>query len=349
MPAAPTWEEIERGLRSGWFPVAASGEIDSPQPALLLGVPLVVFRRESGQAAVLDRRCIHRGGDLSFGQVHGDAIECPYHGWRYTGVDGRCTAIPSLGDSKGIPPNAKVRSYPATESIGLVWTCLGEPFVEPPAFPELDVFEMEYPVGKHYYTQAGMLHALENFRDVAHFSFVHRKSMGHVKAELGPLEVDGDGFETRFEYDFCAGGDGDAALYDTQRVHMAYRAVMPGVATNLLDYGTGGHRVVIEAFCPGSARGGCRIFLVSGTARDYTASTPEEALEAEHVVVDEDMVILESLLPAGEVPLRGDVPVVSVPADRYTMTTRRVWLSFVEESLRGNTGAEASEVPAMGS
>jgi hypothetical protein len=208
---------------------------------------------------------------------------------------------------------------------------------------------MEYRVGKHYYTQAGMLHALENFRDVAHFSFVHRKSMGHVKAEVGPLAVDVDGFETRVEYDFYAGGDGSAALYDTQRVHMAYRAVMPGVATNLLDYGPGGHRAVIEAFCPASSRGGCRIFLVSGTARDYTASTPEEALEAEHVVVDEDMVILESVLPAGEVPLHGELPVVSVPADRYTMTTRQVWLSFVEESLRRNAVAEAGEIPAMSS
>jgi phenylpropionate dioxygenase-like ring-hydroxylating dioxygenase large terminal subunit len=334
MNSAPSWEEIGRGLKHAWFPVAAVEELATPQPAVLLETQLVVFRDVSGNPAVLDRRCPHRGGDLALGQVIDDAIECPYHGWRYSGADGRCTLIPSLGEDGAVPSNAKVRRYPVVERIGLVWTCLETPMVDPPVFPELDALGMEYLVGKPYYTDAGMLHALENFRDVAHFSFVHRKSMGDVAAEVGPIKVDVNGLETRFEYDFTASGNGNADLYDLQRVHMSYRAVMPSVATNLVDHGPGGHRAVIEAFCPASAKGGCRIFLVSGTARDYTASTPCEALEAEHVVVDEDMVILDSVLPLGEVPLHGEAPTVSVPADRYTMTTRRTWLSFVEQALR---------------
>jgi hypothetical protein len=200
---------------------------------------------------------------------------------------------------------------------------------------------MTYMVGKPYITQAGMLHALENFRDVAHFSFVHRKSMGHVDATVGPLEVSVDGFETRFNYVYRASGEGQSDLYDDQSVRMAYHAVMPGLATNVLDYGSGGHRVVIEAFCPASARGGCRIFLVSGTAPDYVASSAQEALDAEHVVVDEDMIMLDSVLPAGEVPLHGEAPIVSVPADRYTMATRQAWLAFVDHALAFQTGGTA--------
>ncbi len=344
MADVPDWDQINRALRNGWFPVAASAEIDEPQSALLLEEPLVVFRTAEGAATVLGRRCTHRGGDLSLGQVLGEAIECPYHGWRYGASDGVCTLIPSLGEDGRVPSNARVPRYPAEERFGLVWTCLGTPLVGPPDVPALEPLDMTYRVGKPYVTQAGMLHALENFRDIAHFSFVHRRSMGHVDAKVGPIEVSVDGFETRWAYDFEASGEGQSKLYAAQSVRMSYHAVMPGLATNLLDYGDGGHRVVIEAFCPASARGGCRIFLVSGTAADYVASTPQEAMDAEHVVVDEDMVMLDSVLPTGEVPLHGEALVVSVPADRYTMATRQAWLRFVDASL----GAEAARGAADG-
>src|SRR5262245_51574193 len=110
--ATPSYEEIELGLRRGWFPVGRVEQLDSPQRANLLGEPLVVFRDGAGHAAVTGRRCVHRGGDLSLGRVVDGSIECPYHGWRY-GTDGVCNAIPSLQGSSKIPPNARVPAYPA--------------------------------------------------------------------------------------------------------------------------------------------------------------------------------------------------------------------------------------------
>jgi vanillate O-demethylase monooxygenase subunit len=193
----------------------------------------------------------------------------------------------------------------------------------------------KYRAGKTYRTKTGMLHAIENFCDVAHFSFVHRKSMGSVNPAVPPMKISSNGYEARYSYKYSAEGDGKAELYDKQTVEFYYHSVMPGLAINLLNHGRGGHRVVIEAFCPENVPGGTRIFLVSGTAADYTASTPADALDAEHVVVDEDMLILDSLLPiGGDIPLHGKEPMVTVPADRYTLATRRAWQAFVIAALK---------------
>ncbi|MQA92529.1 MAG: Rieske 2Fe-2S domain-containing protein [Gemmatimonas sp.] len=345
--STPSYEEIELGLRRGWFPVASVQQLDSPQRADLLGESLVVFRDGDGRAAVTGRRCVHRGGDLSLGRIVDGSIECPYHGWRYGG-DGVCSAIPSLEDPSKIPANARVPSYPAVERFGLVWTCLGDPVTDPPELPELDDLEIEYRATAPFDTQAGLLHALENFRDVAHFPFVHRQSMGEVATTVPALEVRSEGFETWMRHDFSASAGANELYHDKEHVVMDYHAVAPSLATNLLDHGEGGHRVVIEAFCPISARGGCRIWVVSGTAKDYTASTPEEALEAEFTVVSEDMLMLESVSPP-EVPLHNEAPHASVPADRYTMASRHAYLAFIRHALdsdRATNGAVATNQAA---
>ena len=41
---------------------------------------------------VLDDSCPHAGGPLSEGQVRGDTLTCPYHGWVWSLQDGRCLA-----------------------------------------------------------------------------------------------------------------------------------------------------------------------------------------------------------------------------------------------------------------
>ena len=80
-----------RAFARAWFPVAREVDLGSPVLATLLGARLVVFRTASGETVVLRNRCPHRGGALNLGQVVGDGIQCPYHGWRF-GADGSCTA-----------------------------------------------------------------------------------------------------------------------------------------------------------------------------------------------------------------------------------------------------------------
>ncbi len=42
---------------------------------------IAVFRTEAGRIYATEDRCPHRGGPLSQGIVHGDAVTCPLHNW----------------------------------------------------------------------------------------------------------------------------------------------------------------------------------------------------------------------------------------------------------------------------
>jgi nitrite reductase/ring-hydroxylating ferredoxin subunit len=326
----PSYEEIAEGLTGAWFPVARSIEIDRPQGATLLGVPLVAFRAGDGQPCVLSRRCIHRGGDLALGQTVDGVIECPYHGWRY-GSDGVCALVPSLGEDARVPPNARIKAYPARERFGLVWTCLGDPLLDVPALPELEPLGMTFLAGDPVDTEAGLLASMENFRDVAHFPFVHASSMGEVDRRVERLDVRSDGIETWLTRKYSAQA-GAATIYrDREEMSFVYHTVVPSLSSALIDDGGLGKRVVMEGFCPVSVTGGCRIYLVSGCASDYTGASPEEALAAELGVLAEDKVMLDALMPR-EVPLQREMPEVSVLSDRYTMTTRRAFLDFIRHA-----------------
>ncbi len=72
------------------------------------------------------------------GKVAGDSIQCPYHGWEWSGGDGACTRIPSLPDQAQIPPRARIPAFPVREQWGLVWTVLEQPLGEPPTLPWFD-------------------------------------------------------------------------------------------------------------------------------------------------------------------------------------------------------------------
>ena len=53
-----------------------------------------MFRGKSGRAYIVDAYCAHLGANLAVGgSVHGECIECPFHGWQYRGSDGKCVKI----------------------------------------------------------------------------------------------------------------------------------------------------------------------------------------------------------------------------------------------------------------
>jgi phenylpropionate dioxygenase-like ring-hydroxylating dioxygenase large terminal subunit len=325
-----------RAFSRAWFPVAREVDLRSPVLATLLGARLVVFRTASGETVVLRNRCPHRGGALNLGQVMGDGIQCPYHGWRF-GADGSCTYIPANPPGALIPKNAAVESYPVVVRYGLVWTCLGVPLTAAPYLPELESLEMTYRAGEPVDVAAGIVAAAENFRDVAHFPFVHRGTMGEVPHQVERLEVRRDGYETWMTRTYAARG-GDAALFrDVEDLSFQYHAVAPGLVSVLLDHGAGGKRVVMECFTP-AGMAGCRIFLVSGTAAGYTALSPQDTLATEMSVLYEDLPTLNTLEPT-EVPFDRLYPEVSVDSDRYTLATRRAFVQFIRDAQEPASGS----------
>ena len=55
-----------------------------------------------GTYYAIDNTCIHRGGPLGEGELEGDTVTCPWHGWQYSVKTGVSTSNPS----------ACVKSYP---------------------------------------------------------------------------------------------------------------------------------------------------------------------------------------------------------------------------------------------
>ena len=239
------------------------------------------------------------------------------------------------GEDGRIPPTALIGAYPAVEKYGLVWTCLDDdPMLEVPDLADLDQLGYTFMNADPIETSAGFVNSLENFRDVAHLPFVHRASIGQFQpGEVAPLEVETSGYESRMVRilpvdDESAGGGAYGAA---DGLEVTYHTIAPSLTSARLNLGAMGQRIVMECFQPIGLDGACRIFLVSGTAADYTATTPAEALEMELTVLREDVPILNGLVPP-EVPILHDEPEVSTASDRYTLASRQAILAFARDA-----------------
>ncbi len=62
--------------------------------AEVAGKTLAVFNVD-GTFHVLDNTCVHRGGPLGEGELDGDIVACPWHGWQFNVKTGACVANPS--------------------------------------------------------------------------------------------------------------------------------------------------------------------------------------------------------------------------------------------------------------
>jgi len=73
-----------------WRAVAKVGDVRAGDviPVAIDGVDLVVGL-DGDRYFAMQRRCVHRGGDLSEGIVSRGHVICPNHGWRFSTATGR--------------------------------------------------------------------------------------------------------------------------------------------------------------------------------------------------------------------------------------------------------------------
>ena len=124
--------------------------------------------------------CPHLGANLSFGRVVGDCIECPFHGWRFTG-EGRVRSIPY---SDRIPRGVRAETFPVQEDYGQIFMfhrdggpqpAAGDPPpYDVPRIPEVDdgrfVFRGRHDAGR---VPMNIVEFAENAVDMAHFAPLH--------------------------------------------------------------------------------------------------------------------------------------------------------------------------------
>lgn len=191
-------------IENQWYAIADAHRVSAKKPMTVerLGRRLVLWRDRDGRIAARDARCPHRGANLGLGRVVDGDIECPYHGFRFSGQTGACTLVPCEGRSYRAPRGMSLAGYRVAEKHGLVWLwwpgrgACGD--VETGDLPEIPWFdelpdtlrgtcveEMTWnvPYGR---TAEGLL-------DIHHAPFAHRRAMPGVGTRLDPYTVEQDG------------------------------------------------------------------------------------------------------------------------------------------------------------
>lgn len=335
---APSSEEVSRALRRCWQPVARIQDLErGPRRAVLLGEALAVFLTESGAPAVVADRCAHRGASLSMGEVVGEGVQCPYHGWEWDGAEGACTRIPSLADQSQIPPRARIAAFPVRAHWGLVWTVLDQPLGEPPNVPWFDPDRLRLGHGTPFELPVGLGVTIENFRDIAHFAFVHKDTLGVVTEVVEPLQVERHGLEVKMRREMRTGDGGDGT-WDSLREGRNH-VIAPNF-TSIQMFMAKGERCLVHAARAISASESAH-YWIEGLSEDFDELSLEEAIESEERLYAEDRRIMAAVEPR-ELPLAPDAD-VSTLADRFTLAYREAFAEFVRRALAERPGQPSSK------
>lgn len=181
-------------VRNAWYPAAWSRDVRTELTSRrILGERVVLYRLSTGAVAALEDACPHRLAPLSLGRIKHDAIECGYHGMTFDNR-GQCTRIP--GQST-IPANAKVRSFPIVEQMGLAWIWMGDAqAADPRKIPDLPQYrDPKWSVveGDALRIECDYMSLADNLCDPAHVSFVHTSTLGNANSEDVPVHTEKQG------------------------------------------------------------------------------------------------------------------------------------------------------------
>ncbi len=177
-------------VRDAWYAAAWDHELlHEPKPVMMLGDEIVLYRKSDGTVVALEDACPHRKLPLSMGRIKGDAIECGYHGLTFD-CTGACVRA-QVTDR--IPPQARVRSYPAESRYGLIWVWMGDAARADPAL----IFQVEHwgdPAwgmnrGDSMTLDCNYLYMTDNLLDPSHVAWVHQTSFGNASCEDTPLQT----------------------------------------------------------------------------------------------------------------------------------------------------------------
>lgn len=168
-------------LRNAWYIGGWDYEITrSPMMRYMLEEPVLMYRKENGEAVAMSDKCPHRYGPLHRGRLAGDRIRCSYHGLQFDSA-GQCVHNPHPGGNGPIPQNAKVRVYPTVERFGAVWVWMGEKTPDESQLPDYHFIDDN----KNHRTIRGVFDidnhyemVTDNALDLTHVTFTHAGTLG---------------------------------------------------------------------------------------------------------------------------------------------------------------------------
>lgn len=170
-----------------WYPALRTDTLRANGTAVttLLGIPLLLGRKQDGALFALRDLCPHRGIPLSAGWFDGETVQCKYHGWRFEPCSGRCEEIPSLTSHDSLEPTKIfANAFPVAERDGYAWVYIPAPgagrinaedIASLPPIPELPKFSPRFRT-EHLSAElpCNVDHGIIGLMDPAHGPFVHR-------------------------------------------------------------------------------------------------------------------------------------------------------------------------------
>ncbi len=196
-------------LFGDWYPALRTARLraGTMHTTLLLGIPLLLGRKQDRTLFAMRDLCPHRGIPLSAGWFDGDTLQCRYHGWRFEPCSGQCTDIPSLTQIDTLQPTKiYAGAYPCREQDGYAWVFLPAPgmgritdITPLPPVPQVPKFSAAF---REAHLSADLPcnvdHGIIGLMDPAHGPFVHRswwwRSAGSIHEKTKRFEPLPEGF-----------------------------------------------------------------------------------------------------------------------------------------------------------
>ncbi|XP_072344230.1 cholesterol 7-desaturase nvd isoform X1 [Scyliorhinus torazame] len=254
---------------NGWYRVLDSQQLQPGQVKniTIFGEQVAVYRGQDGQAYIVDAYCPHLGANLAVGgQVMGNCIECPFHGWQFRGEDGKCVKIPY---AEKVPEFAKIKTWPTCELNCAVFVWFHCDDIDPswsiPEQEEIQSGEWVYRGRTEHFVNCHIQEIPENAADIAHLSHLHAPSM-LSGSDLRSTRASHWGFaqhDWKVEWNtesepnkHCSRMLVNHAFYIFGRrfplldVHVVCRQVGPGIVYMLFNHSFLGRGIILHCVAP---------------------------------------------------------------------------------------------------
>jgi phenylpropionate dioxygenase-like ring-hydroxylating dioxygenase large terminal subunit len=313
-------------FRRFWYAVMPMSALDEgPRPFRLFDQDLVVWKAGDGTLSALADRCCHRTARLSLGEVVGDRIACPYHGWQFD-TGGRCRSIPQMPEFQP-SDSCRVQRFHVAARYGHVWVALETPLTDIPDIGEAE--DQRYRVIQEFHEvwDMSLFRLVDNWFDLAHVAFVHRGTQGDISRPVPPeekLEELPFGLRSSNQVRVANRAEGQAYTGIAADETVRDREVTwyaPNSRKLRIHFPNGLHHIIFSTATP---VGDGRILFTqmcirNDSEQDVPAAT---AIAHDRRVTLEDKLVLESTDP--EVPVMAhEIPEQGMRPDRAQMTARR--------------------------
>lgn len=284
-----------------WHPVADADVLThEPLAVEVLSQPLVLWRDDQAQPRGLHDQCPHRGAQLSLGRVCQGQLQCPYHGWRFNG-QGDCTHVPAMPDFQpGVAQQA--RPIAVRQAYGLLWVCLSPQGHDVPPFAAEAQTGLRKINAGPYLVNTSAPRIVENFLDMAHFSFVHEGWLGdaaHTQIPDYQVQTTAQGFKLinaqAWQPQSSALASSGAMVAYTYEVAHPYAAVLTKVPDATSGVKSGYEESIalfIQPITPTQSRVWFRMAIA-----DFEVA-PEKVLDFQNTIFLQDKPVLESQRPS---------------------------------------------------